>query len=202
MPSVYLCPSLPPNHKTPHPVRASTGLVALAQSRSSCCATSLLAYILHASCLSSALLSCVQWAVADCVGAAQANLVKPGGFSNALVEAGKKVTGSLPNPPDASNPKGAQDVPTVSKLAKANPVKVESCSSRHKHLCVLRSPSLFLLSFFLFAIFRKPNSVKVDLCESFGKNVHAYRAVGLRGLADIAQNAPAFAPVLFAPACV
>lgn len=53
----------------------------------------------------------------------KANLVKPGGFSNALVEAGKKVTGSLPNPPDASNPKGAQDVPTISKLAKANPVK-------------------------------------------------------------------------------
>lgn len=67
----------------------------------------------------------MQWAAADCVAAAQANLVKPGGFSNALVEAGKKVTGSLPNPPDASNPKGAQDVPTIPKLGKANPVKVD-----------------------------------------------------------------------------
>lgn len=33
------------------------------------------------------------------------------------------MTGNLPNPPDVSNPKGAQGVPTISKLAK-NPTKV------------------------------------------------------------------------------
>ena len=63
------------------------------------------------------------WAAAEAVVAAQANTPKAGGFSKALTDAGKKVTDSLPNPPDISNPKGATNVPTVSKLAK-NPTKV------------------------------------------------------------------------------
>jgi len=63
---------------------------------------------------------------AEAANDGKANLPKPGPVSNVLQGAGKKLTDSLPNAPDISNPKAAEGKPTISKLTNNKPAFMSS----------------------------------------------------------------------------